>query len=344
MAISARCPLRPPDTIVSLPESAPPRLFVVVDTEEEFDWTAPFSRENTSVTAMRSIGRVQGIFDRYDVKPTYVIDFPVASQPEGYGPLRELLADDRCTIGAHLHPWVTPPFDEELGARNSFACNLSPEVEAAKLTVLQEQIQETFGLTARIYKAGRYGLDTRGAETLETLGFEIDVSVNPLADFSAEDGPSFVDFGASPFFMEGRSDRLFFLPCTVGFIGRAGTHGRRLHALASSPRLSPLHAVGILARLGIANRVMLSPEGNTLGEMKALATALHARGLRTFSLTFHSPSVEPGHTPYVRGYGDLSRFLDTLDRFCEFFFEELDGMPGHPFEFRSSLMKESCRC
>ena len=41
---------------VDVPESDP-RLLVVVDTEEEFDWDAPSSRSNTWVGAMRHIGR-----------------------------------------------------------------------------------------------------------------------------------------------------------------------------------------------------------------------------------------------------------------------------------------------
>ena len=69
---------------------ARPLLFVVVDTEEEFDWDAPFSRRSTGGTAMRHIDRLQSVLaDRRNV-PTYVIDFPVASQPEGCGPLKAL--------------------------------------------------------------------------------------------------------------------------------------------------------------------------------------------------------------------------------------------------------------
>ena len=36
-----------------------PQLFVVVDTEEEFDWSQPFSRANVSVSAIDEIGRLQ---------------------------------------------------------------------------------------------------------------------------------------------------------------------------------------------------------------------------------------------------------------------------------------------
>jgi hypothetical protein len=39
----------------------PPRLFIIVDTEEEFDWSAPFARENVSVTAIQEVGRLQKV-------------------------------------------------------------------------------------------------------------------------------------------------------------------------------------------------------------------------------------------------------------------------------------------
>jgi hypothetical protein len=343
MSDAPRRRLEKPEAVVTLPASAPPILFIVVDTEEEFDWSAPFSRDNTGVTAMRYIGRAQSIFERYGLKPTYVVDYPVAHQPDGSAPLRELLEDDRCTVGAHLHPWVTPPFDEDVSSRSSFGSNLPVDLEAAKIRVLRDEIHQVFGVAPKAYKAGRYGLDARGAETLEALGFDVDMSVNPHMDFSEQGGPSFAAFDSSPFFLDQRRDGLFFLPCTVGFVGLAGAPGKWLHAIASTKALEPLHAVGMLARSGVTNRVMLSPEGNTLSEMKALAQALCARGLRTFSLTFHSPSVEPGHTPYVRTEADLREFLDCLDGFCEFFFRELDGVGGRPLDFRSSLVKESSR-
>lgn len=40
-----------------------PKLIVVIDTEEEFDWNAPADRAKTGVTAMDSIYRAQDIFD-----------------------------------------------------------------------------------------------------------------------------------------------------------------------------------------------------------------------------------------------------------------------------------------
>ena len=113
---------------VALPSDWKPHLFVVVDTEEQFDWSAPFSRGSTSVTAMRHIGRAQSIFDRFGIKPTYVIDYPVATQPDGFETLGEIWSRQGCQIGSHLHPWVTPPYTEDVNGRNSFTFNLEPSL------------------------------------------------------------------------------------------------------------------------------------------------------------------------------------------------------------------------
>src|SRR5688500_2908368 len=105
------------------------KLIVVIDTEEEFNWSQDFSRQNTSVKSMRSIEKIQTVFNEYGIAPVYVVDYPVAFQPDGYRPLQEIHGSGRCLIGAHLHPWVNPPFDEQVSRRNSFPGNLPASLE-----------------------------------------------------------------------------------------------------------------------------------------------------------------------------------------------------------------------
>src|SRR5579862_3250137 len=88
------------------PASWPPTLVVVIDTEEEFDWAAPFDPASTGVSNVLCQGLAQNIFDSYRLVPTYVIDYPVANDPKAVDVLARLAADRRCEIGAHLHPWV----------------------------------------------------------------------------------------------------------------------------------------------------------------------------------------------------------------------------------------------
>jgi len=324
---------------VEQPADWQPRLFVVVDTEEEFDWSAPFSRVNTSVSAMRHIGRAQTIFDRFGLKPTYVIDYPVATQPDGFEPLGEIWSRQGCQIGSHLHPWVTPPYTEEVNSRNSFTFNLEPALQRAKLESLGEAIAARFP-PPRIFKAGRYGLGVETVQILHALGYEVDLSVSPTLDFSTSDGPSFVDFDAVPFFV---TRQLLELPCTIGHVGWLGPWGSRVHRLASHPSAEALRAVGVLSKLGAVNRVLLTPEGNSFQEMRGLVRSLFAHGCRTFTMSFHSPSVDPGHTPYVRSSADLQSFLRCIEQFCEFFMQEMQGVAMSPYEYRQqvSSMAES---
>ena len=312
--------------------SEPPRLIVVVDTEEEFDWSAPFSASNTAVTAMQHIHRVQDLFDRYQVKPTYVIDYPVASQDQGAAPLLDIWRRNGCAIGAHLHPWVNPPYDEQVNRHNSFTCNLPVALQRRKLKTLTEAIADRFSAAPRSFKAGRYGLGRATVGILEELGYSVDNSVSPRMDFTREGGPSFAGYDAAPFFL---TESMLEVPCTIDYVGWSGAFRPALHRLAAQPVLARARAVGVLARAGAVNQIMLSPEGNTFAEMRALTRSLFARGCRAFTFSFHSPSVEIGHTPYVQNAPQLQAFLDTIDRYCEFFFRELGGASNTLESFRA---------
>jgi len=313
---------------VAIPAAEKPRLFVVVDTEEEFDWEAPFSRESTSVTAIDEVDRLQDLLARHRLLPTYVVDYPVASTKASAERLGAYARRGECQIGAHLHPWVSPPYTETLGQHASFACNLGAELELDKIRRLKQAIESALGVKPRSYKAGRYGFGPTTAEILESLDFDIDLSVNPHMD-NRPIGPSFEGFAATPGWFGSRR-RLLELPCTTGFVGLARRVGPALHRAASAVWLRPVRAIGLLSRSGTLNKVMLSPEGNTLGEMRALTRALLRDGVRTFALTFHSPSLKPGCTRYVRTAADRAGFLSTIDQYCEEFMGRFGGVPATP--------------
>ena len=324
------------DDYCRLPLREQPRLVVVIDTEEEFDWAGEFSRKHTTVKSMRWIYRVQDMFDRFNITPVYVIDYPVASQPEGYRPLQEIHAAGRCLIGTHLHPWVNPPFEEIVTRRNSYPGNLPSALEESKLHTLSAEIEKRFGSRPVIYKAGRYGIGPSTAAILEKQGYEVDLSVCPYMDYSADGGPSFSASSARPYWF-GKRRKLLELPLTVGYAGWLRRWGATVHGFASRPGLAGLHPVGALARLNLVDKIWLSPEGYLSSEHIKLVRDLYADGLRIFSFAFHSPSVEPGHTPYVRSQSDLDNFLDRCRCFFEFFLGELGGCPSSPLELKERL-------
>src|SRR5690606_3042052 len=117
------------------------------------------------------------IFRRYGLRPTYLVDYPVASDGAAQDLLGRWLQDDECVVGAHLHPWVNPPHEEVVCLINTYPCNLPADLERAKLQTLTRKIVDTLGVRPRIYRAGRYGVDPGREAMLAELGYLVDVSV-----------------------------------------------------------------------------------------------------------------------------------------------------------------------
>jgi hypothetical protein len=318
-------------TTPAMPDS--PLLAVIVDTEEEFDWSRPFSRDALAVQSIAAQPGMHTVFRRWGIVPTYVVDWPVATTPEASAVLRRLLEAGECEIGTHLHPWVNPPYDEELSPRNSFAGNLPRELERRKLTALTEAITAAFGTAPKVYKAGRYGFGANTAGLLAGLGYEIDASMVPHTSFAADEGPDFRGCCDRPHWR----GELFELPLSVGFVGRLAERGPVLYPLLADVRWRRARLPGIAARCGLIERLRLTPEGFSLADLRRLTRAMLARGHRVFSFCYHSPSLAVGHTPYVQNERDLGTFMATCEGYFRFFAEELGGRFTTPTAIRAAL-------
>jgi len=321
--------------------ATPPLIVTLIDAEETFDWAhEPFSRASADVRSMSRQFLAHRIFERHGVVPTYMVDYPVVAQREGRDPLRELLADARCDIGTQLHPWVSPPQTEELTAPNSYPGNLPVALEYQKLDMLTKAIEDWLGVRPRIYRAGRFGAGPRTGDILRHLGYLADSSVMPGWSFARQGGPDFMASGAAPYWID--PDRTILeLPSTAGFVGRLSEAGETLRRTLFSGLGEALYGPALMARLGLLERIRLTPEGISIDEAKRLVRHMLGDGHRVFVLTYHTPSLLPGCTPYVRTQQDLVRFLDWLDEFYAFFIGELHGQPATWRDVRDRLSAKS---
>ncbi len=317
-----------------------PVVVVVVDTEEQFDWSRGFERSQTGVSHMRAIGGFQSVCDERGVRPVYVVDHPIATQEESAAPLRAILARGGCEIGAHLHPWVSPPHDEEVNARNSYPGNLPRELEREKIARLTRAIETAFGVRPRTYKSGRYGSGPNTAAILEELGYAVDLSPCPPFDFRADGGPDWSRAPLGPWWVAGPGS-LLAVPSTGAYVGWAGESAHALYRRANSGLWRRLHAGGVLARVGAVERLFLSPEGYTPRHLERLTRSLLSRGVRVFSLSLHSPSFEPGHTPYVRNETELHSLLGACRSYLDYFLGELGGVNLTALELRRHVETHS---
>ncbi|MWC44515.1 WalW protein [Sphingomonas carotinifaciens] len=289
------------------------RFMVFVDVEEEFDWAAPFTRSDYTTTAIRALPAAHRRFADAGVALTLMVDAPMAADPQAVAILRNVAGDGRSTIGAQLHGWVTPPFEEAVGVRNSYAGNLPPALEAAKIDHLTHALAEAFGKPPIAFRSGRYGLGPSTLGMLAARGYRIDSSVRAYHDYSDRHGPDFAAIGPAAFVRDGMLE----LPLSTAFIGAARSQGPWIY-----PKLARLPLVlGGMARSGMMSRIALTPEGMPVAAVIAAIDALLAGGEQLLVFSFHSPSLVPGHTPYVRDARDLSAFWEwwemILDHLAE---------------------------
>lgn len=310
----------------SLAAEERPVLVVIIDTEEEFAWDRPFDRASVATTSISGQPLMhERVFDKFGIVPTYMCDWPVVTTPGSIATLRSLMEEGRCEIGAHLHPWVSPPYEEKVTRFNSYAGNLPRELEYQKLRMLTDAIGESFGRAPVAFKAGRYGLGPHTAESIASLGYMIDASVVPYTSFAEDGGPDFEAYDAHPYWFTAGQRSLLELPVTTGYAGWLRQFGPHLYKHAQS-RLGRIARMGgILAYSRALERIRLSPEVATEEEMRRLTSSLLATGCKVFSLTYHSPSMVPGHTPYIRNQDDLFRFIASVEKYCTWFREFVGG-------------------
>lgn len=281
------------------------RFILTVDTEEEFDWTKPFERTGYGLDHIPRLAKFQQFCEGLGIVPTYLVDYPVATSPMAAEILGPALQAGRAEVGIQLHPWVNPPHEEEVNVHNSFAGNLPPELEKAKFLRLRDAIERHLGAVPQIYRAGRYGLGPATAQILSDAAIAIDTSIRSRFDYSSNGGPNYRDHPVRPWWID-RANGLMELPLTTVFWGPLRQQGPWLYPLLwRVPRLR-----GALARLGLLERIPLTPEGVSADEaLKGIDIAIDD-GLPVLVFSFHSPSLRPGHTPYVRDEDDLDRLYD----------------------------------
>ena len=291
--------------LVAWPESFGTRFVVFVDTEEEFDWSKPLARENRSVATVAALPAAQARFAAAGVPLALMVDHPIATDPRAIDLIGPLLTGGTA-VGTQLHPWVNPPFDEALTPANSFAGNLPRQLEEAKLVALTEAITAAFGTRPTAYRAGRYGLGPASFDLLKAHGYRLDSSMRPGFDYASEGGPDFSALGNHAFRIGG----IVELPLTTVFTGAARSGGIALYR--SAGRIPKGRAV--LARSGLLQRIPLTPEGIPVREALEAVRVAIGEGVRVLSFAFHSPSLAPGHTPYVKDKADLAAFWHWWDR------------------------------
>jgi hypothetical protein len=303
-----------------------PRLnFVVTIDAEEDNWG--FECHKSSVKNIKMIPRLQDLFDRYGIKPSYMVSYPVASCDWVVDIFSDILSKDKCEIGAHLHPWNTPPIREIICERNSMMKNLPYKLQVEKINVLTEKLEKVFGKKPRSFRAGRWGLGQDTIKALIECGYMVDSSVTPTISWRRSgEGPEYPDVENEPYWMtvdgeqhNQNSNRLILeVPATIGFNRWPFEFWQQIHLKMQKGWLKSIKSVAIMHHTGLLRKIWLSPEISSAANMIALSKTMIRNGIQFLNLSFHSTTLLPGKTPFVKNNIDLEDFYSRLEKLLDY--------------------------
>jgi len=297
-------------------------LVITIDVEED-NWG--FADPRPAVENIRKIPRLQALFDRYGIRPCYLITYPVASCAWSVELLSEIHRQGKCEIGAHLHPWNTPPLKEDINARNSMMKNLDYPLQVGKLQALTDKIETVFNAKPMSFRAGRWGLGADTVKALITCGYTVDCSVTPTMSWlNSGDGSVYLDAENNPHWLMSGTDptgsdggRILEVPVSIGFNRWPFDRWQRFSRNLQQNWIRHLRPIGFLHHTGLLRKIWLSPEISSARDMITLSNVMVRNGFRLLNLSFHSAALLPGKTPFVRNEQELEQFYARIETIIE---------------------------
>jgi hypothetical protein len=313
-------------------------LLVTIDVEEDMpNWQV---QAQTTLRNLQGLPRFHDLCVRLGVRPTYLCTWPVVTRPEG-DPLVEWHRRGECEIGAHLHPWTTPPFDtSETRLEAVQPSRLPASWMERKLETLTDALVTRFGVRPESYRAGRFGFNGAGLQAIERLGYRVDSSVTPFVDWRSEGGVDHREGPEVPYFPDRQrptrrgTSRVLEVPVSIGPTAVLPDFVTR--SLVRAPR--SLRIPGITQRLTGVGLRWLYPSAATYEEMCALADTSTRRGLPMLNVFFHSNELWPGESPYCLTTEAVDRYLETLERFFGYAMSTLGARPRTLSEFATAYV------
>ncbi len=304
-----------------------PKLIITVDTEPDNQWSR---MRNSSVTLdnIPFTSRFQKLCEFYGIKPTYLVTSSVAKSDVCVHCLKQYMNSGNAEIGAHLHPWETKPyyFGENTAVSHAFPNEFSYDELFGKIKNLTREIETSFGVRPKSYRAGRFGICLNQIRILEQLGYLVDCSITPNISWASasgfrrgSSGPVFDNVVEYPYFI-GRDNLL--LPGDNGLLEMPVT------ILYTVKYENYIKLFGKLDRFCIdkfgftlKHSVLcnLKPfwfrplPKYTIDDLKKVAVSALQKQLPYVEMIIHSSEFMPGCSPYWPDNDAIDFLFHTLD-------------------------------
>lgn len=305
------------------------KFIITIDTEADNQWKNDGSLK---LENLKYLERFQLLCDKFNFLPTYLITYEVASSLE-INNLQSWKNDGKAEIGAHLHPWTTPPFDEFEKERNiqMFPNELPINLSRQKILNLTNKIQDVFGSRPTSFRAGRWGISEDIISYLIELGYLVDCSVTPKINWNKKDsrspfgcgGPDFRGYSVNPdfFIINNKKSSLLEVPMTILYTGffhnEDGKLERFFSKLKDESNFKKVFNFLFFQKKWL--RVFIS---SSIQDWKAIYQSAQKNNLSVIEFMIHSSELMPGCSPYVKSINELEIIYKQIELMFDFFYSQ----------------------
>ena len=306
-----------------------PAFVITVDTEGDNLWAAP---DRITTENSKFIPRFQALCEKYGLKPTYLTDYHMAQCPVFSQHGRRWMRENKAEIGAHMHPWNTPPIkhvtdnDDRFGP---YAAEYPPELIGEKFAFLNRLLEDIFEEKMISHRAGRWGFDGNYAGILIENKYLVDCSVTPGVSWQSSKGhpdgnggPDFTHAPSVPYYVDltdvccpGNS-QLLELPVTImspapaGFDAFRSKFAKRSLVRRALNRLYP-------------PETWIRPDGKNIRHILTVLRKTIKSNTCYAEFMLHSSELMPGGSPTFptddsieKLYRDLEKLFAEASSFC----------------------------
>lgn len=270
------------------------KLVITIDVEEEGLFSGKYPRTPPGVTNVAQLRRLEFITREFGVPLTLLVTYRVAQNPAAQEVLNYFREHYRAEIGAHLHPWNTPPF-QKLSDSEPVRSNRIPlSLMQAKFESLIEILHGELSVSPSSFRMGRFDMSAQVASLLPRYGLKVDSSMVPFRQ-EYSDGEYFL-IPSDPFFLNisgNKSYPLLETPLTI------------VPVWAGLPRLISHFSTmlpdtwGNLVKIGFpyVSAAGIQPVWFPLLSMQEAVRWHRRQGGRVLTMFLHSSELQAGASP-----------------------------------------------
>ncbi len=285
-------------------------FLITVDTEGDNLWkrvTNPSGMREITTHNSKYIPRFQELCQKYNLIPTYLVNYEMLCDETFVKLSREWLNDDRCEIGMHMHSWNTPPIVTlpfSYKGHNPYAGEYPREIMKKKLIFLTERIESLYGKRPKSHRGGRWYVDPWYILQLKKQGYIIDCSITPGVSWvgcigNNIGGPDYSKYRMKTFYLDKEKAFLEIPPTIIKapFVNSCCELIKKPYDYASI-----MH-----------KKLWLRPNGNNLDEMIYVINKMQKQSIGYLEFMIHSSELMPGGSPTFKNENDIEKLYNDLD-------------------------------